>query len=109
MSSQPTSGDNSGLLVEGLTVVTEGRGTPVVEDISFAVPAGQVMGLVGESGSGKSTVGVALLGLARRGLRIAAGRVCIGGVDVLSLRGKSLQDARGQMVACARRKTRSAV
>jgi peptide/nickel transport system ATP-binding protein len=99
MRRQPTSRDDSGLVVEGLTVVTEGRGTPVVEDISFAVPAGQVMGLVGESGSGKSTVGVALLGLARQGLRIAAGRVCIGGVDVLSLRGKSLQDARGQMVA----------
>jgi peptide/nickel transport system ATP-binding protein len=71
----------------------------VVEDISFRVAPGQVLGLVGESGSGKSTVGVALLGLARKGLRIAAGRVCIGGVDILELRGKDLQGARGRLVA----------
>ena len=88
-----------GLVVEGLTVVTEGRGTPVVEDITFRVPHGQVLGLVGESGSGKSTVGVALLGLARKGLRIAGGQVRVDGIDILSLRGKSLQDARGRLVA----------
>jgi peptide/nickel transport system ATP-binding protein len=90
---------SDGLVVQGLTVVTEGRGTPVVEDISFRVAPGQVLGLVGESGSGKSTVGVALLGLARRGLRIAAGRVSVGGVDILALSGKELQDARGRLVA----------
>src|SRR3981189_478758 len=88
-----------GLVVEGLTVVTEVRGTPVVEDISFRVAPGQVLGLVGESGSGKSTVGVALLGLPRKGLLFASGRVSIGGVDVLALGGKELQDARGRLVA----------
>lgn len=88
-----------GLSVEGLTVVTQGRGTPVVEDISFEVPVGCVMGLVGESGSGKSTVGVALLGLARRGLRISAGKVRVDGVDILDLQGSALQQARGRLVA----------
>jgi peptide/nickel transport system ATP-binding protein len=91
--------DKTGLTVEGLTVVTAGYNTPVVEDISFRVAPGQVLGLVGESGSGKSTVGVALLGLARSGLRIAAGRVCIDGADILSLGGKELQNARGRVVA----------
>lgn len=90
---------DAGLVVEDLTVVTERRGTPVVEDISFRVAPGRVMGLVGESGSGKSTVGVALLGLARRGLRIAGGTVCVDGVDILGLQGKSLQQARGRLVA----------
>jgi peptide/nickel transport system ATP-binding protein len=88
-----------GLVVEGLTVVTEGHGTPVVEDITFRVAPGQVLGLVGESGSGKSTVGVALLGLARKGLRIAGGQVRVDGLDILGLRGKELQSARGQLVA----------
>jgi peptide/nickel transport system ATP-binding protein len=88
-----------GLVVEGLTVVTEGRGTPVVEDITFRVAPGQVLGLVGESGSGKSTVGVALLGLARKGLRISGGQVRVDGLDILALHGKELQNARGRLVA----------
>ena len=91
--------EDGGLVVEGLTIVTDGHGTPVVEDISFRVAPGQVLGLVGESGSGKSTVGVALLGLARKGLRIAAGRVCVDGVDILGLNNKDLQKARGRLVA----------
>lgn len=93
------SAPKAGLVVEGLTVVTAGAGAPVVEDINFAVAPGQVLGLVGESGSGKSTVGVALLGLARSGLRIASGHVWIDGVDILSLEGSNLQDARGRVVA----------
>lgn len=91
--------DSRGLSVEGLTVVTAGYGAPVVEDVSFRVEPGQVLGLVGESGSGKSTVGVALLGLARPGLRIAAGRVCIDGMDILGLGAKELQNARGRLIA----------
>ncbi len=90
--------NQSGLVVEGLTVVTAG-GAPVVQDVSFQVAPGQVLGLVGESGSGKSTVGVALLGLARPGLRIESGHVWIDGVDVLGLQGSSLQHARGRLVA----------
>ena len=35
MSSQTSAEPMRGLVVEGLTVVTEGHGTPVVEDISF--------------------------------------------------------------------------
>jgi len=89
----------AGLVVEGLTVVTASAGAPVVQDISFEVPPGQVLGLVGESGSGKSTVGVALLGLARSGLRIASGHVWVDSVDMLSLEGRSLQHARGRLVA----------
>lgn len=91
--------DAAGLVVEGLTVVTDRGGTPVVQDINLSVAPGRVLGLVGESGSGKSTVGVALLGLARRGLRIASGRVCVDGVDVLGLQGKELQRARGRLIA----------
>ena len=63
----------------------------------FAVPAGEVLGLVGESGSGKTTVALALLGHARRGLHIASGQVLLDGVDLLALSpARPARGARGQ-------------
>ena len=94
-----TSRARQGLTVTGLTVVTRKYKTPVVKDVSFSVEGGRILGLVGESGSGKSTVGVALLGLARRGLEIAAGSVMIGDVDVLKMSPSELRRARGRLVA----------
>src|SRR5260370_33235683 len=67
------------LKVADLEVRLGRSGPDVVSEISFAVQAGEVLGLVGESGSGKSTVAPALLGHARRGLRIPAGHVLPGG------------------------------
>ena len=87
------------LIVSGLTVVTAKNKTPVVKDVSFTVPGGGVLGLVGESGSGKSTVGVALLGLARRGLEIQSGSVTVGDADVLKMTPAQLRRARGRLIA----------
>ncbi len=68
------------MLIEDLDV-TYGRGrrenTPV-HDVSFQVEAGQSVGLVGESGAGKSSVGRAVLGLARA----SKGRIVFGGRDI---------------------------
>jgi peptide/nickel transport system ATP-binding protein len=74
-------------------------GPPVVHDISFSVRAGEVLGIVGESGSGKTTVALALLGHARRGLSIHSGEVGVDGVDLLRLRPAELRAARGAQVA----------
>jgi peptide/nickel transport system ATP-binding protein len=89
----------AGLRVTGLTVVSRSRRTPIVEDVSFELRPGQVLGMVGESGSGKSTVAVALLGLARRGLEISAGAVRIDDRDVLSLSPAQLREARGSVIS----------
>ncbi len=92
-----TAADDRGLTlqVEGLAVHLVGTSVPVVEDVSFSIPGGSVLGLVGESGSGKSTVGLALLAYARPGLEIAAGSVRIGDTDMLSLRGSALRGRAG--------------
>jgi peptide/nickel transport system ATP-binding protein len=87
------------LEVEGLRVEVEGKGVDIVEEISFAVGAGEILGLVGESGSGKSTLGLALLGHARRGARIAAGGVRIDGRDILGLPADQLRALRGRTVS----------
>jgi peptide/nickel transport system ATP-binding protein len=74
-------------------------GTDVVSGVSFSVRSGEVLGLVGESGSGKTTVALALLGLARRGLVIGGGEVRLDGVNLLSLRPAELRAVRGCKVA----------
>ncbi|HJS48818.1 MAG TPA: ABC transporter ATP-binding protein [Gaiellaceae bacterium] len=62
------------LLVRDLRVELE-SGAAIVEELSFTVATGEIVGLVGESGSGKTTTALALLGYARPGVRIAAGSV----------------------------------
>jgi peptide/nickel transport system ATP-binding protein len=87
------------LEVQDLRVEVEGTGIDIVDGISFDVGAGEVLGLVGESGSGKSTVGVALLGHARRGARIAGGKVLIEERDILTLSAEKLRALRGRTVS----------
>jgi peptide/nickel transport system ATP-binding protein len=91
--------DGYALEVEGLRVEVEDDGTDIVDEVSFAVGAGDVLGLVGESGSGKTTVGLAVLGHARRGARIVRGEVRIEGRDILALPELERQGLRGQLVS----------
>jgi peptide/nickel transport system ATP-binding protein len=91
--------DRVRLDVRGLEVRLEPTGPDVVSEVSFTVRAGQVLGLVGESGSGKTTVVLALLGHARRGLRISSGEVQVDGVDLLRLHAAELRAMRGARVA----------
>jgi subfamily B ATP-binding cassette protein HlyB/CyaB len=53
-------------------------GSPILTDVSFSVPAGQVVGIVGSSGSGKST----LAKLIQRLYVPESGRVLVDGVDL---------------------------
>ena len=70
------------LTVQGLSIVA-GNST-LVDNLSFSVQPGEVLALIGESGSGKTTTALALMGYARHGCRISAGRVQIGDTDVLA-------------------------
>ena len=93
------SGSTGGLVIEGLRVDVEATGHDVVDEVSLRVPAGRVLGLVGESGSGKTTVGLAVLGHARRGVRIARGEVRCAEVDVLALDDAGRRALRGGRVS----------
>src|SRR3954462_1124127 len=64
-----------------------------VEDVSFTVAPGEVVGLVGESGSGKSTVGNCVLRL----LEPDAGTVRLKGTDITHLSRRELRPLRREM------------
>ena len=85
--------------VQDLEIAIESTGTPVVSDVSFTITPGEIFGVVGESGSGKTTVGLALLGHARRGLRIAGGSVRLGEQSILDLSEEQLRLLRGTLVS----------
>jgi peptide/nickel transport system ATP-binding protein len=87
------------LEVNALEVALRHTGANIVDEVSFSVKAGEVLGLVGESGSGKTTIGLALLGYARRGVEIRGGEVRLDGVDLLSLGRRELRAVRGARVA----------
>jgi peptide/nickel transport system ATP-binding protein len=84
--------------VQDLQIETT-SGTPVIADVSFEIAAGEVLGLVGESGSGKTTVGLSLLGHARRGLRISGGTIMLGDQDILGMDDEELRALRGSLVS----------
>ena len=88
----------SGLIIDGLRIEVSVSGHDIVDEVHLVVPPGTVTGLVGESGSGKTTVGLAVLGHARRGVRIAGGTVSCGGTDILSLGTEQLRAVRGGQV-----------
>lgn len=97
-SSQPRLEGSSVLLrVENLTVnYTRGREMfPVLEDISFELPEGRILGIVGESGSGKSTLASIILGLAERiGAKVVGGEVSLGGKNLLTASRREIEEVR---------------
>ena len=68
-------------------------GVRVLDRVSFALGAGETLGIVGASGSGKSTLARAVLRL----LEPADGRVRWRGRDFLALSGRELRAARREM------------
>ena len=64
------------LVVDGVTLGPPlGREPSVVDDVSFAVGAGEVLGVVGETAAGKSTLGLAVAGAVRDGITLRRGEI----------------------------------
>jgi peptide/nickel transport system ATP-binding protein len=87
------------LHITDLRIDVETSGDDIVDEVDLTIAPGEVLGLVGESGSGKTTVGLAVLGHGRRGVRVARGDVFIGDTHMLRLDDRALRDARGKLVS----------
>jgi len=84
-----TSTSDALLSVDGLDVDLPGRTggrVTVLDDVSFDVPRGRVVGIVGESGSGKTMLLRALMGILPEGANREWRRVLLDGEDVTSSR-----------------------
>jgi len=89
------------LEVEGLRThfFTQAGTLKAVDDVSFAVDRGRVLGLVGESGSGKSMTGYSILGLVDPPGRIVAGSIRLNGTELTTLGASQWRRMRGNRIA----------
>lgn len=71
----------------------------LVDDVSFDVGKGKVLGLIGESGAGKSTIGLSALAYGRGGVRITRGQIMLDGQDIATLDPRDIRAVRGARVA----------
>ena len=70
-----------------------------VDDVSFSVLPGQIMGLVGESGSGKSMTGYSIMGLIDSPGRVVDGSILLQGRELRGLAAEDMRQVRGDRIA----------
>ncbi len=70
-----------------------------VNEVSFSLERGRILGLVGESGSGKSVTGFSIIGLLDRPGRITGGQILFDGTDLTKLSGEEMRRLRGRRIA----------
>ncbi len=104
MAEQARSDDQSKPILEvrnlDVAVTTESGRHPVVEDVTFEVQRGEIVGLVGESGSGKTVTSLSLMRLLPSPpFAITGGQVILDGQDLLSASMGTMRRIRGKDIA----------
>jgi peptide/nickel transport system ATP-binding protein len=75
------------------------RGTLVaLDDVSFSIMPGEILGVVGESGAGKSLTGASIIGLLEPPGRIAAGEIRLEGTRIDNLPHDRMRAIRGRRI-----------
>ncbi len=75
------------------------RGTlRALDDVSFSIAPGEILGVVGESGAGKSLTGAAIIGLLEPPGRVAGGQILLEGQRIDQLSGEAMRQVRGRRI-----------
>ena len=69
-----------------------------LDDISFEIAPGEILGVVGESGAGKSLTGAAIIGLIEPPGRIAGGEIVLDGQRIDTLPYEQMRKIRGRRI-----------
>lgn len=70
-----------------------------VNDVSFTLDEGEILGVVGESGCGKSTLLLSLLRLIRYPGKVESGKILFRGRDLLQLTNSEMRELRGREIS----------
>ncbi|KOF14400.1 ABC transporter [Ensifer adhaerens] len=84
------------LCIDGFS---DGNAFPIVQDVTFSLAEGEVLGLIGESGAGKSTIGLATIGILRPGCRVRSGTIKFAGQDIVNVPDRVSRKLRGEQIA----------
>ncbi|MGQ3301382.1 ABC transporter ATP-binding protein [Reyranella sp.] len=89
------------LKVENLRIALAGDGVTydAVENVSFEIGRGEAFGLVGESGCGKSITALSVMGLLRRPLSLAGGKIVLDGKEIQNVSAAEMRRLRGKRIA----------
>lgn len=72
--------------------------TKIVDNISFSMDEGEILGIVGESGSGKTQTALSVMGLLGEHARMPRGEILFQGRDILKMPREELWSIRGKEI-----------
>ncbi|MDQ0189049.1 ABC transporter ATP-binding protein [Alicyclobacillus cycloheptanicus] len=89
------------LEVSNLTTKVQRKGSSItlVDDVSFRVHRGEVLGVVGESGCGKSVTALSVMGLIKPPVAVTSGAVLLNGQNLVGLPKAELRRMRGSTLS----------
>jgi peptide/nickel transport system ATP-binding protein len=89
------------LEVSNLTTQVKKKGSAItlLDDVSFRVNKGEVLGIVGESGCGKSITALSVMGLIKAPVAVTAGTVVLNGRNLIGLSMAEMRRVRGNTMS----------
>ena len=89
------------LSIKNLTVVFKTRlgEVPVIDDVSFSIAPGEIMGIVGESGCGKTMTSLAIMRLMPEQGKVTSGSIRLSGEDLVVASEARMRGLRGNEIS----------